>query len=76
MPIKVRKFLHPEAVAAWGYEWDSGELVDAARRDKPRKTGKSRYNDAMIAVGAKAVRVRIIRASDYTKLLRRAMKKS
>lgn len=76
MPIKTSKFLPPEAVAAWGYEWEDGELVDNARHDKPRRLSKGRYNDALIAVGAKAVKVRIIRAKDYTRLLRAAQRRT
>lgn len=76
MPIKTSKLLPPEAVLAWGYEWEDGELVDSTRADKPRKTGKNRYNDALIAVGAKAVRVRIIREKDYSRLLRAALRRN
>ena len=69
-----RKPLDIQAPLAWGYVWpDSGELVKGARPDRPRKTGKSRYNDAIVAVGARAVRVRIVRDRDYQELLRRAL---
>lgn len=69
--MKAKQLLENGAVRAWGYMMD-GELADCARqeRDKPRRTGKNRYNDALIAVGYRAVKVIILTEKDYQRLVR------
>lgn len=64
-----------EAPLVWGYEWEDGTVLNVIEKDRPRKVGKRAYTSAMQAVGAKAIRVRIIRDSDFQRLKRAAQRR-
>lgn len=71
--MKRNKLKPVDAPLSWGYAWKDGKLINVADCQRPRKLGRNTYTSAMQAVGARVVRVRIIRDRDYKRLLRAAV---
>lgn len=65
-----------QAPLAWGYQWADGAVINIAEHTRPRKLGRRTYTSAMQAVGARVIRVRVIKDSDYKRLIRAASRRS